>query len=183
MIGPQGPANTYLSARPGFLRLYGTPDELSFRQPTTFVGRRQTEAKSVSTARLEFDPRVEGEHAGLTVFMSPSYHCDIVKVRRGGQYFIQLVKQVSDIRTVAAESPIGSGPLLLRIESDALRYNFFFAAPDGAWGSLGTADARLISSEVADVWSGTYIGMFSVSPDRTQAAPADFDWFEYRAEK
>jgi hypothetical protein len=26
-----------------------------------------------------------------------------------------------------------------------------------------------------------YIGMFAVSPARGGAAPADFDWFEYRA--
>jgi alpha-N-arabinofuranosidase len=180
-IGPLGPANISLAARPGYLRLYGKPDELSFQKPTTFVGRRQTEHKMTATARLEFDPKADGERAGLTVFMSPSYHYDLVKVRRDGRDFIQLVKQVSDIRTVAAEAPVGKSSLLLRVEADERRYSFSFAAADGDWAPLGTADAHLIASEVAEVWTGTYVGLFSVIPDPVHSTPADFDWFEYRA--
>ncbi|MDR3725539.1 MAG: glycoside hydrolase family 43 protein [Terracidiphilus sp.] len=182
-IGPLGPANMSLAARPGYLRLYGKPDELSFQKPTAFVGRRQAGHELAATAKLDFEPQADGERAGLTAFMSPSYHYDMVKVRRGGQNFIQLAKQVSDLRTVAAEAPVGSGPVLLRIESDGRRYSFSFAAAEGKWVPLGSADAHLISSEVADVWTGAYIGMFSVSPDPAHGAPADFDWFEFRAEK
>jgi hypothetical protein len=37
---------------------------------------------------------------------------------------------------------------------------------------------RLIASEVADVWSGAMIGLYSTGNGRVVAHPADFDWFE-----
>jgi alpha-N-arabinofuranosidase len=179
VLGPAGLKVMSLSERPGFLRLHGQP-ALSFAQTTTFVGRRQTEWNTVSTARMEFAPAMNGEAAGLTVFMSPQYHYDICKTRRDGKTYVQLVKQVSDMHEVAAEVPVGDGPLLLRIESTAEAYRFSFAPEGGAWVQLGQGDERQIASEIANVWSGMYFAMFSVSPAGEPAAPADFDWFEYK---
>jgi alpha-N-arabinofuranosidase len=171
-----------LSERLGFLRLHGRP-ALSFSETTAFVGRRQTEWNTVSTARLEFAPKQDGEMAGLTVFMSPQYHYDICEVRRAGRMYVQLVKQVSDMKLVAAEVPVSNGPLLLRVESTPENYQFSFAPDGGAWVPLGSGDERQIASEIANVWSGMYIGMFGVSPAPHKATPADFAWFDYRVTK
>lgn len=75
---------------------------------------------------------------------------------------------------------VGDEPLLLRVESTAESYKFSFAPDGGAWVELGSGDERQIASEIANVWSGMYIAMFAVSPAAERAAPADFDWFEYR---
>ena len=179
-IGPLGMTTFSLRERPGFLRLHGQPAGLSFQQTTAFVGRRQTEWKTVSTTRMEFQPRADGDRAGLTIFMSPRYHYDIVKVWRGGKAYVQLVKQVDDIHVVAAEQPVDDGPLLLRIESDAEQYRFSYAREGGPWVLLGSGEERLIASEIANVWSGAYIGMFSECKDGSHGPAADFDWFEYK---
>jgi beta-xylosidase len=68
---------------------------------------------------------------------------------------------------------------MLRIESDPLRYHFSFSAPDGIWHEVGTGQVNLLAPELANVWTGVYIGMFSAS---SRGTPADFDWFEYLAE-
>jgi len=180
-IGPAGMTVVSLTERPGYLRLHGQPDGLSFQKTTAFVGRRQTEWNTVSTVTMEFKPRAEGDRAGLTIFMSPTYHYDICKVWRGGKTYVQLVKQVDDLHVVAAEAEVGTGPLQLRIESDALQYRFFYATHEGDWTLLGSGEERLIASEVANVWSGAYLAMFSESTDAEHGAPADFDWFDYKA--
>jgi xylan 1,4-beta-xylosidase len=181
-IGPLGMQVISLTERPGYLRLHGQPAELSFQQTTAFVGRRQTEWRTTSTARMEFRPEQSGDRAGLTIFMSPTYHYDICKVWRDGKTYVQLVKQVDDMHIVAAEAPVGQGPLLLRIDSDAEHYRFYYSADQGAWQLLGTGEERLIASEVANVWSGAYLGMFAESQDATHGPPADFDWFDYKYE-
>lgn len=179
VLGPAGLKTISLTERPGFLRLRGQA-ALSFAQTTAFVGRRQTEWNTLSTVRMEFAPKADGEAAGLTVFMSPQYHYDVCKVRRDGKTYVQLVKQVSDMHEVTREVQVGDGPLLLRVESTAESYKFSFAPEGDAWVELGSGDERQIASEIANVWSGMYLGMFAVSPGSTHAAPADFDWFEYR---
>jgi alpha-N-arabinofuranosidase len=179
VLGPAGLKAMSLTERPGFLRLHGQP-ALSFAQTTAFVGRRQTEWNTVSTVRMEFAPTTDGEMAGLTVFMSPQYHYDVCKVRRDGKIYVQLVKQVSDMHEVTREVEVGDGPLRLRVESTAENYKFSFAPESGAWVELGSGDERQIASEIANVWSGMYIGMFAVSPAPATAPAADFDSFEYR---
>ena len=182
-IGPSGTQVMSLSERPGFLRLHGQPAGLSFQQTAAFVGRRQTEWRTTSTARVEFSPEQSGDRAGLTIFMSPAYHYAICKVWRDGRTYLQLVKQVDDLHIVAAEAPVGDGPLLLRIDSDAEQYRFSYAVDGGAWILLGTGEERLIASEVANVWSGAYLGMFAESQNGAHGPPADFDWFDYEHEQ
>jgi alpha-N-arabinofuranosidase len=180
-IGPLGMNNFSLTERPGYLRLRGQPGGISFSQATAFVGRRQTEWWTTSTARMEFAPKSDGERAGLTVLMSPAYHYDLCEISQGGTLFVELFKQVGDMHEVTARMPVPSGPLLLRIESDPLRYHFSFAAQDGVWREVGSGDTNLLAPELANVWTGMYIGMFSVSAKNGEAAPADFHWFEYQA--
>lgn len=178
-IGPLGYGAWSLTERPGFLRLHGLESLLSFSAATAFVGRRQTEWTSRSTTQLEFEPATENEEAGLTVLMSPSYHYDIFVTTRGGKRVLLLRRQVGDIVQIAAQAPAPAGPLRLRIDSDPEKYSFYFTGATGQWNLLGTGLERLISSEVAAVWSGAYIGMYASGNGRKSSAPADFDWFQY----
>jgi alpha-N-arabinofuranosidase len=93
------------------------------------------------------------------------------------------------ISTVTASTAApGRDPLVLQIVAEPTRYTF-------AWGSslddlqpIGAAETRLLSTEVAGGFIGTYVGMYALSSagDDTQApavddsaAPARFDWFDY----
>lgn len=180
-IGPLGMSTWSLTERPGFLRLHGQESLLSFSAKTAFVGRRQTQWSARSETQLEFDPQSENEEAGLTVIMSPSYHYEILVTIRAGQRVILLRKQVGDMREVAAQALAPSGPLHLRIDSDSEKFSFYYSASNGDWKLIGTGLERLISSEVAAVWSGAYIGMYSSGNGSACHAPADFDWFDYEA--
>lgn len=178
-IGPLGFGAWSLNERQGFLRLHGQESLLSFGTVTAFVGRRQTEWTSRSETQLEFNPKSENEEAGLTVLMSPSYHYEIVVTTRGGQRVVVIRKQAGDMRELAAQALAPAGPLRLRIDSDPQKYSFYYAGAKGDWKLLGTGIERLISSEIAAVWSGAYIGMYASGNGQKCIVPADFDWFQY----
>ncbi len=178
-IGPLGAGTWSLTERPGFLRLHGQESLLSFSAATAFVGRRQTEWTSSSETQLEFDPHFDKEEAGLAVLMSPLYHYEIFVTMRNGQRVVALRKQAGDLQQLAAEASIADGPLRLRIDSDSTKYSFYYADGNG-WKLLGTGLESLISSEVAGVWSGAYIGMYSSGNGSKCTTPADFDWFQYQ---
>ena len=169
-----------LTERPGFLRLHGQEAGLVYSPRTAFVARRQTEWKGSATTRMEFDPFADNEEAGLAVFMSPDYHYEIYETRAGGKLSVALRKSVGDIRTVAATAEVGRGALLLKIEYDPEHYRFYYAGENGEWKLLGSGLERLIASEVADVWSGAMIGLYSTGNGHAVAHPADFDWFDDR---
>jgi alpha-N-arabinofuranosidase len=179
-IGPLGASTYSLSERPGFLRLHGQEALLSFASPAAFVGRRQTEWKGQSVAQMEFEPASANEEAGLTVFMSPNFHYEIFKTVEDGHPVVVLRKKVGDMQVLAAEIEVHEGAILLRIDSDADQYRFYYAESSDNWKLLGTGLERMISSEVANVWTGAYIGMYSSGNGKKCTVPADFDWFEYK---
>lgn len=168
-----------LTARAGYLRLLGNAGTISDSNQVAFVGRRQAEWAGTASTLLEFTPTKDKEEAGITVFMKNNYHYDLYKTRVDGKLIVALRKSVGDIQTVTATAEIGDGPLRLKIDASPATYQFFYADKDGDWKLLGSGLTRLIASEVADVWSGAYIGMYSTSNGQGSASPADFDWFDY----
>ena len=180
-LGPAGWRLFSLTERPGYLRLHGQPGPMSFSNATAFVGRRQTEWRTVSSAELETHPAVAGDRAGLTVILSPQYHYDIAVAWENGRRVVQLAKQVADIHVIAAQQPVPDGPVQLRVTSEPMQYLFSWSSDGKEWHELGRGDQRLLGSEVANVWSGAYIAMFSEAGSTT-GNPADFRWFRYRAQ-
>jgi xylan 1,4-beta-xylosidase len=81
---------------------------------------------------------------------------------------------------VTTPIPVADGPLQLRITSDDEEYHFFYSTESGKWNLVGSGTARLIASEIANVWTGAYLGMYSTGNGTVSAAPADFDWADYR---
>lgn len=169
-----------LAERPGFLRLKGQPDGLLPARQVAFVGRRQQEFTASAATRMEFAPASSNEEAGVAVFVTKGFHYEIFKTRRGAQTVVVLRKNAGDIRVETDSAAIGDGPLWLRVASDADRYRFSYAEREGEWKPLGSALTKLIATEVADVWSGVLLGMYSTGNGKPCKTPADFDWFEYR---
>lgn len=167
-----------LTDRPGFLRLNGTAAGLEYSAEAAFIAHRQTEWNGSAATLLDFKPATDKEEAGLAVFMSPDYHYEIFETSIDGKPAVAVRKSVGDIKLVIASEPVGLGPLQLKVEYDPEHYRFYYAEPGGEWKLLGSGLERLISSEVADVWSGMLIGLYSTGNGRPVANPADFNWFE-----
>ena len=76
------------------------------------------------------------------------------------------------------------GPVGLRVEVDEERLWFAYRLTGGQWQRLAqTFDASILSDEAqmpgSPNFTGAFVGMACQDMAGT-AAPADFDWFEYR---
>jgi alpha-N-arabinofuranosidase len=169
-----------LTDRPGYLRLWGNENALVETKQVAFMGKRQKDINSICKASIEFKPQVTTDEAGLTVFQGSNFHYDIFMTIRNGNRVVALRKTVADIKQEAASFSIKSDKLYLKIESDKDLYHFYFSDDNNNWKILGTGNCRLISTEVADVWSGMFYGMYATGNGKTCKNPADFDWFEYK---
>ncbi|HMJ54036.1 MAG TPA: glycoside hydrolase family 43 protein [Polyangiaceae bacterium] len=191
---PLGPAWNFLrnpvrssystTERSGWLTLHGTAISLAEEKGVSppFVGRRQEHMRARIAARIDFAPRREGEEAGLVLYRAPRHRYEI-GVRLGARGREVFVRQTvgAYVSTVTASAPVpGQDPLVLQIDSEPTRYTFACGPSPDTLQPLGAAETRLLSTEVAGGFIGTYVGMYARAPGGgATPSSAAFDWFDY----
>jgi xylan 1,4-beta-xylosidase len=178
-------ASSSVTERRGWLTLHGTTVGLDQDKgiSPTFVGRRQQHLRARVAARLDFAPGRDGEEAGLVLYRDPRHRYELgVRGSGGGrQVFVrQTVGAFISTVTAFAAAP-GEDPLVLQIDAEPTRYSFAWGPAPDRLQRIGAAETRLLSTEVAGGFIGTYVGMYALAPggDPTPA-PAAFDWFDYQ---
>ena len=113
-------------------------------------------------------------------------HLDIA-VRRGaaGGREVVAVARTGAAPRVLGRAPLPPGPVRLEIAASADAYELR-AGVGRRLASLGRVAVRAFSAETIARrgtlhFTGAVIGMYATGRGRRAAAPADFDWFEYRA--
>jgi len=194
-LSPLGPVWNFLrnpvrasfstTERRGWLTLHGTAVPLDQEKgiSPTFVGRRQEHLAVRMATRLDFAPGREGEEAGLVLYRAPRQHYEL-GVRRNGGVREMFVRQTvgAYLSTVTATVPApGTDPLLLQIDAEADRYTFSWGPSPEHLQPIGAAETRLLSTEVAGGFIGTYVGLYALAPGGDpNPVPAAFDWFDYQ---
>jgi alpha-N-arabinofuranosidase len=148
--------------------------------PPVFIGQRQLYFESEITTSIDFQPAKPAEEAGLALRMNNRHHYELGIARDGGQRVVYLRYVIGSIRAEAVRKTVGPGVVRLRIVSTAETYRFSYAVGDEAFQQLGEVETRYLSSEVADGFTGVFVGMFATGNGKDSAASADFDWFEYK---
>lgn len=170
-----------LKARPGFLRLYLRPEQLSEHAGPAFIGRRQQHVSFTAQTKFEFMPASANECAGLALNQSPDYHYRFI-VTREEQPVLRLVRRAAGVEEILAQTPISVPTIRLKIEARGQDYSFHFADETGNWRALfENADGRILSTPVAGGFIGAYVGIYASSNGQPANHWADFDWFEYNA--
>jgi xylan 1,4-beta-xylosidase len=175
--------NWTLSDRAGWLRLKGTLVSLNEEGSPAFVGRRQEHFKCKVSALMEFNPREEGQEAGLVVRANEKFHYDLVVSKVNGKRQILLRTCVKGEAKIKNEKELEDGPVTLCVQAKEDQYEFLFGAQGKPLQSLGTAATKDLSTEIAGGFTGVYFGMYATHTSSGPMPPADFDWFEYLPEE
>jgi alpha-N-arabinofuranosidase len=122
-------------------------DTLDSAGSPAFVGLHQKEFDMELSVRVIAN---DGE-AGVTVYMDENHHYDLCF---DGSH-VKLKLNIGDIKHVRTQIP-ADGSVTLKIISDAVNYEFFY---NGI--SLGKAQTRYLSSEVAGGFTGVVAGLYS----------------------
>lgn len=180
-LGHPRPQDWSLTDRPGALRLLGNAARLDDGPPVIFVGRRQQHFECQAAARLDFEPGGEGEEAGLTIWMNPLHHYDLLVTQQNGQRYIAVRRRIGSLVATVASKPIERGPVTLTVHADRQNYTFRFAVNSAEPLTLATAETRYLSTEVAGGFTGVYLAMYATGSGQPGQTPAFFDWFDYIA--
>jgi xylan 1,4-beta-xylosidase len=179
-----------LTARPGFLRLFGRETIGSlFRQ--SLVARRQ-QAHCISAATVvEFEPEHFQQSAGLVCYYNGAkfHYLYLSRDETLGKHLRVMSCLPDSLQTDAFTPPVGipaGRPVHLRVEIDYERLHFAYRVEgvDEDWRWLPQQfDASILSDEATapgqSSFTGAFVGMACQDVAGT-LTPADFDFFEYR---
>jgi xylan 1,4-beta-xylosidase len=180
-----------LTARPGFLRIFGR-DTLGSLFTQGLVARRQQSHCLSAATLVEFEPEHFQQSAGLVCYYNGAkFHYLCVSHDEAVGKHLRVMSCVPDSPQTDAFTPpipIPAGkPVHLRAEIDYERLHFAFRVEgaDPAWRWLPQQfDASILSDEATAPgqpnFTGAFVGMACQDASGT-ARPADFDFFEYRA--
>ncbi|KZT52688.1 glycoside hydrolase family 43 protein [Calocera cornea HHB12733] len=173
----------------------------------TFVGRRQTQVRFESMVDLEFAPQLDGEEAGLTVFLQQAQHFDLGIVSLSNSAASQQgypaagygsdISRYIRLRTITVNSthqgtvdPI-STPTILPLKpstDEPVKLTLRIQAPNEStylfsWSKTGSGLWNEIGSgdatQVSGGFVGTIIGMFASGNGVNSTMPAYFSNFIY----
>lgn len=179
-----------LTARPGFLRLYGRETiGSSFRQ--SLVARRQQAHCFSASTVVEFEPEHFQQMAGLVCYYnSTKFHYLYISHDANLGKHLRVMSSVPDSTQTDAFTPAISippgKPVHLRVEVDYERLHFAYRVEgvDRDWCWLPQQfDASILSDEATSPglpnFTGAFVGMACQDMAGTMRS-ADFDYFEYR---
>lgn len=170
-----------LTARPGFLRLYLKLEQLTELANPAFVGRRQQHMAFSATTVMEFTPESEQECAGLVLVQSNEYHYRFVRTMIGNYHHLLLVRCVAGKDEVIVAKACHSKKLYLKAEARGQDYSFYYGSDLAHMEIVAKdVDGRILSTDRAGGFVGTYIGLYASSNGIKSKNYADFDWFEYQ---
>ena len=177
-----------LTERPGFLRMRLRPAFLGDQVNPCFLGRRQQHMTFTITTVLWFSPDRDGQSAGLVLLQSDDWHLRLAVVRMDGALVLQLVQVQKGVETElayadlldATEAVADIQPLVLRVEAEMQSLRFLCGRDEEHLMVLvDGVDARMLSTDLAGGFVGTYVGMFAQGENPDAIAVADFDSFTY----
>ncbi|EJU05923.1 hypothetical protein DACRYDRAFT_127580 [Dacryopinax primogenitus] len=173
----------------------------------TFVGRRQTQVRFESMVDLDFDPQLDGEEAGLTVFLQQAQHFDLgvasLSASSASQQGYPAAGNSSQLsryirlRAVTVNSthqgtvdPI-STPMIFPLNvslGEPVKLTLRVQAPNESrylfsWSETGSGIWNDIgggdATQVSGGFVGTIIGMFATGNGVNSTTPAYFSNFIY----
>lgn len=164
----------------------------------SFIGRRQQHINFEAFTKMEFIPKNEHETAGIALIQNDNHQFRLEYSIENRQKVIRLIRCISksevDFRTATFEyenieeemgkKVFDSEVIYLKAIAKGQEYSFYYGAePDKMESLAEKIDGRILSSDVAGGFVGTYIGLFASGNGETSDNIADFDWFDYKGEE
>ena len=174
-----------LTARPGWLRMYGGQSPWSFYEQSIFC-RRQTDFCFTAETKIDFEPDYFQQYAGMC------YRYD-----EETQYLLQVTYsetrgKILQVNTImpqreypndfiqGMEIELKEGPVWMRLEVDHAKAWFSWSQDGKNFNKIRPlCDASKLSDEYGGMgFTGAFVGMFCVDTE-SYKKHADFEYFDY----
>lgn len=168
-----------LSERPGWLRIWTEDGDLFERRAKNVLVLREEEHFYEAATLLSFQPKWEGEQAGLCCYYDTLTYAKCAVTLEG----VVLSINEGAGEKVLATLPINHAlPVALQVRVRDLERAFYCRQGNGSWQLLGLLPrCTFLADEglpLSKRHTGTMVGIFATNGGCGSRIPADFDWFE-----
>lgn len=136
----------------------------------SFVGIRQKHMNLTVSTTVS-----SKEEAGLTFYMDEKHHYDFYVEQVNGKTYVVLKGKIGPLYSELGRKEIQTDKAELQVNSNKKMYEFFLKE-NGNLISIGKADSKYLSTEVASGFMGTLIGLYAVG----EGNEATFSDFQYK---
>jgi xylan 1,4-beta-xylosidase len=175
------PENYSLTARKGYLRLTVSDQTIEGKKTPTFVGRRAQDMYFDASAQVEFDPKKEGEEAGITL-LNNGAHFDLLIKQSNGKRVVVAKLRFGSVVYESKEFALKPGPVKLAVKCEKTSFTFQYAQGNDPYTKVEKVDSKFLSSETIGGFTGLYVGLYATGNEKVSTSYADYDWFEYVAD-
>lgn len=171
-----------LARRPGWLGLRLRPPRITDRSNPSCLLRSQTSMDFAARCLMEFEPRAEGECAGMVIMQNEDFLFRLELGRDAdGPLLRALRRSEGNDELLGTARPAGAGRLHLKIEAAGQDFRFDYALEPEAWIAVAEgADGRILSTDRAGGFVGACVGLYASAGGRDSDNVAEFDYFELR---
>jgi xylan 1,4-beta-xylosidase len=170
-----------LTERTGYLRLRLRPEKMTELKNPSFIWRRQQHINFTASTVMEFQPGNEAEAAGIVLIQSNDFHFRFEYDLSDQQPIIHLIQCVKGVEVEIAAHPFFADRIYLKVEVQSQDYRFYIGSTEASFEIVAEkVDGRILSTDLAGGFVGTYLGIFASSNGRNSQNYADFDWFDYQ---
>jgi len=181
-------ANYSLAKRKGYLTLMGSEQTLNSLSSPTFVGRRLQHFDCEISTLLEFNPKEDGEEAGITTFLGGAfkdksesgYHYEAAISRIDGKKCIIFRRHIGTLYKIENMVSIPDGAVTLVITTSPREFVFSYSTDSNPRQEIGRGEAHLLSTEAGGTFTGLFIGLYATGNGNICNTPAYFDYFNYK---
>lgn len=140
----------------------------------TFVGMRQKEFTGEMEVAIDLSSMVEGQHAGITAYLSDGNHYDLYVRKTGEETAVECTLRLGHMPVHMDKFVLNGNVANLKIETGMQFYAFYAAEDEVEYKKLGQADAKYLSSEVAEGFTGVVLAAFSGGVDADENQYVEF---------
>jgi alpha-N-arabinofuranosidase len=164
-----------MGADSGF-KLRGSLDTLNALGNPTFLGMRQKEFACTAECSINGESMLNGQEAGMTVYMNEKSHYDLAVSKEEEGYRIMLKLHIGGLQLVVGEIRISNPDIMIKIVSKPEYYTFYVQDGEGKYCVLGGAESKYLSSEVAEGFTGVIIAAYCIAD-----VAGESGWVEFHA--
>ncbi|WP_400243646.1 glycoside hydrolase family 43 protein [Niallia sp. JL1B1071] len=166
--------------REGWLRMYASPYTIKEHASPSYIGVRQQSMWYTLSTKLDFNPKENGEEAGLVILQNDRYSTRFVSGLFEGKKELRVITNYNGEDKLEGRISINSSILTLNIKGDCQNLHFYYSQEGGEDVVVAqNVDAHILSTEVAGGFVGCTMGIYITSPSEVSTdCYADFEWLE-----
>lgn len=166
----RNPHSLWYRVEDGKLTLTARRAGLGDNANPSFLARRQQNIDASAETVVRFDPRHDGDRAGLAVLANDDFWASIAVGQEGGARVISLEwrhgadQPATGLPVASKPIRIAPGaPVYLQITARGPDYSFAYATIPGRWIPLGKVDGTTLSTQTAGGFIGAVFGPYARS--------------------